>query len=155
MKKSIISLFIVFFAINFSISQNNILKFKGKITNPNSDEASIKDDNGYIKYFKISTSGEFADTLNIPKEGTYTFSDGRETSAIYLEKDFDLTLNLNTEKFDETIKYSGVGAGCNNYLAKKYMINEIVLSDYSVYKLDEDGFLNTLDSVQILYTNLI
>jgi len=92
----------------------------GKITNPNASKVRISG-NDFKKSIKMK-DGVFADTLNIPKSGYYTFSDGRETSAMYLNKGTKVTITLDTKEFDETITYTGSDE--SNYLAKKYMLLE-------------------------------
>jgi thiol-disulfide isomerase/thioredoxin len=107
---------------NFLISQNQSVKLSGCIENPNHSDVKIYGPNRYMKVISLS-NGCFSDTLMVDK-GSYTFSDGNESSAIYLLPGYDLNITLNTEEFDESIKYEGVGAGNNNYLAKIYLYNE-------------------------------
>jgi len=60
----------------------------------------------------------FSDTINNVEKGYYRFTDGTESSAIYLENGFDINLILDTKEFDESINYTGNGSDVNNYLAK-------------------------------------
>jgi len=155
MKKLLLNLLLILFAVNVGLSQTNIVKLSGIITNPNGDEALIKNDSGFVKYFELDKKGKFKDTLSIPKNGFYTFSDGRETSTIYLENGFNIKLSVNTEEFDETINYEGIGSDCNNFLAQKYMINELNFADYSIYNLDEKEFLHKQDSINDLFSKML
>ena len=102
--------------------QNQMVKFSGCIENPNNEEVAIYGPNRYRKVIKLS-EGCFSDTLMVPR-GNYSFSDGNESTALYLEPGYDLKISLNTEQFDETIIYKGIGDKPNNFLAKYYLYNE-------------------------------
>ena len=104
------------------IGQNQVVKFSGCIENPNHKEVTIYGPNRYKKVIKLS-EGCFSDTLMVPI-GNYSFSDGNESTALYLEPGYDLKISLNTDQFDETIIYKGIGDKPNNFLAKYYLYNE-------------------------------
>jgi thiol-disulfide isomerase/thioredoxin len=101
-------------------SKADYVLFSGKITNPNGSKVRISG-NDFKKTIKMK-DGVFADTLNIPKNGYYTFSDGRENTAMYLKKGAKVNVTLDTKEFDETITYTGSDE--SNFLAKKYMMLE-------------------------------
>ena len=150
----LITLFIATYG--FSQDKNLLVKVSGKIENPNYGSVAIVNGIGFEKVMKLSETGEFSDTLTIPKTGMYSFADGRESSVIYLAKDYDLHITLNTKEFDETIKYTGVGAENNNFLAQKYLINEKEIGDgYALYGSDEKGFLEKQKSVDEKYFALL
>ncbi len=104
------------------IGQNQVVKLSGCIENPNHKEVKIYGPNKYLKVIPLS-NGCFADTLKVDK-GSYSFSDGNESSAMYLAPGYDLKIKLNTKEFDESINYEGIGSENNNYLAKIYLYNE-------------------------------
>ncbi len=152
MKKS--TLFLIFVIITFFSCKKEISKdyvvISGKIENPNSDSLSILNKNqDLIKVIFLKKDKTFRDTLNLP-EGYYSLSDGKENTQIYLEPKFDLNVSLNAKEFDESIFYKGVGANENNYLAKKYLLEESFgkLNYYGYYaKLNEKDFINLTDSL--------
>jgi len=77
-------------------------------------------------------------------------SNGNENTIIYLKPKFDLNLYINTKEFDESIFYKGIGSNENNYLAKKYLLEESFgkLYYYGYYaKLSEKDFLKLTDSL--------
>lgn len=121
---TILTTLILSFSLGFINSQDfpGIVKISGKITNPNEDKISIIK-KGYKKEIQLNENGEFSDTLKI-KAGEYTFYDYRESSALYLEPGFNLEITLDTKEFDETIQYSGIGSGPNNFLANYFMFKE-------------------------------
>ena len=94
--------------------------FSGKITNPNGTKVRIKGDD-FKQSIKMN-DGVFADTLRIPNDGYYQFSDGRENTAMYLKKGAKVNITLDTKEFDETITYTGSDE--SDFLAKKYMLLE-------------------------------
>ena len=140
---------------NFSYAQSFIVKISGQITNVKSNTASIKDQNRVVKVISIHEDGSFSDSLDVLNTGFYSFVYSRESTKIYLSDGYNLKIKLNTAEFDETIKYSGKGAECNNFLAAKFLVNESVFGDYSDYKLEEKDFLNLRDSVQMVYTEML
>ena len=156
--KNIVLIIIVFFAIAAVYGQNNklIVKFSGKIENPTYSSVAIVNNNDFKKIFKLNDKNEFSDTLAIPHKGMYTFSDGRESASIYLDKDYDIHLTLNAKEFDETIKYTGKGAENNNFLAQKYLINEREIGDgYALFASDEKTFLEKQGNVDKQYFDLL
>lgn len=96
----------------------------------------------------ISLEGTFLDTLTLQNDGFYQLYVGRERAEIYLEKGQNLTVNLNTEEFDESLKYSGDLANPNNFLAQKYLWNEKNLDFKYLFTRDEDSFLDKLNADQ-------
>lgn len=115
------------FSVNLFYCQdyNKIVKLSGKISNPSSDMIIIRGIN-FKKIIKVSSDGEFSDTLKI-ETGDYSFYDSKESTSLYLEPGYDLNITVNTKEFDETIKYSGIGERPNNFLASYFMFKEKIL----------------------------
>ena len=151
MKKTILLITII---IIFISCKNEKLKdyviLSGKIENPNSDSILIFNRNqDLVKIIKLQKDNTFKDTLDVT-EGYYSLSDGKESTQIYLKPKFDLNLSINTKEFDESIVYNGKGANENNYLAKKFLLEESFgkLRYYGYYaKLSEKEFLKLTDSL--------
>ncbi|NQY07426.1 MAG: hypothetical protein HRT68_14830 [Flavobacteriaceae bacterium] len=97
--------------------------FSGTITNGEDEVLKIRGGNGFEHEIEIDEAGKFADTIQL-ENGYYTFSIGRERSSLYLSQGDNLQLTMNTEEFDESIKYTGDGSVENNYLAQKAMMYE-------------------------------
>ncbi|MCK4664857.1 MAG: TlpA family protein disulfide reductase [Bacteroidales bacterium] len=70
---------------------------------------------------KLNKNGSFNIRFEIHKPQMAVFNDGNEITRMFIQPGDSLYLTLNTEEFDETIKYSGKGASENNYMAAKYM----------------------------------
>ena len=119
MKKFFVAGLLVFSALN-AISQ---VKFTAKIANRNSDSLVIRGANSFRQVIKIGKNDVFAGTFAAPK-GFYQFSDGVESSSLYLHPDSDVNLTMDAKMFDETIVYKGKGVNESNFLAKHSLDNE-------------------------------
>ncbi|MFY0686570.1 MAG: TlpA family protein disulfide reductase [Cyclobacteriaceae bacterium] len=112
----------------------------GKVENPVSNNISIRGDE-FSQNIDVEDDGSFSDTLRI-KEGYYTFSHGERTT-FYLKPGENIYMTIDTEAFDETASYEGTGAERNNYLAKKYLLDEEVSGSYKeMMLLDEKAFVS-------------
>ena len=126
--------------------------FSGKITNPNSSKVRVTGDD-FKQSIKME-NGEFADTLRIPKNGYYTFSDGRENTAMYLKKGSKVNVTLDTKEFDETVTYTGSDE--SNFLAKKYMLIEnSKLDGKPLTELSANEITNKADSLKQQINDLL
>ncbi len=99
--------------------------FSGKILNSKDKEVIVYTNNkSFEKKIPINPEGVFNDTLRIENKGYYRFNIGSESTAIHLKKGDELNVSINTTEFDESIVYTGNASEINNYLAKKYLLNE-------------------------------
>ena len=106
--------------------QNEVVKdyatISGKITNHLGKNGSLRAE-GYQKEIHINEDGTFSDTVHVGVKGkVFTFSDGNEVTDVFLKNGYDLHLTLNTDEFDESLKYTGKGAENNNFLAQKMLL---------------------------------
>ena len=118
--------------------------FSGKITDKSTDSIVLRT-RTYSKTIKVNENGTFKDTLKV-ETGMYNFFDGNESTNIYLKNGYDLNMTLDTKMFDETIKYSGIGAETNNYLAKKSLLEEKIYPP-SLFDLEEDSFKKKIGEI--------
>ncbi|WP_157206385.1 TlpA family protein disulfide reductase [Mariniflexile maritimum] len=109
----------------------------GKITNQTSDSIVVRS-RTYSKTIKVNPDGTFKDTLKV-ETGIYNFTDGSESSNFFLKNGFDINLTLDTKQFDETIKYTGIGAEHSNFLAKNMLMQEQLLDLDALSALDMEG----------------
>lgn len=119
----------------------------GAVENNAADNAIIRGNN-FEARVPIDGSGAFSDTLHIKNDGLYEMYIGRERTGIYLEKGKNLSVSLNADGFDETIKYSGDLANTNNLLAAKFLWEEENTDYKELYSLDETSFLEQVDKRQ-------
>ena len=122
MKKVIL---LILFAIGSTQAQNGgeMVSFKGKIANRNSDSIVVTGEN-FAKTIKLNKRGVFEDTFEIPSTGLFQFFDGSERSLLFLKNGYKLELAMDAKQFDESIVYKGNGAKENNYLVKKALADE-------------------------------
>ena len=115
-----------------SLSQNT--KLSGEITNPVKDVV-------YARYFQpnletrrydlvildscVVKNGKFNLSFDLDSLMDLQFYDGNEQFGLSLMPNDDLNLKLNTAYFDETIRFSGIGAERNTALSLVTLIQEI------------------------------
>ena len=127
-KEIVTIILIVLAGIYFMINANTKLNQKsngvvitGKISNLAGEEISfINQDTSYTT--KANTNGSFHISFDLDS-GTYlSFRHGLESTAMYVYPGDKIELTINTELFDETIKYSG--SPTSSFLAKKFLLEE-------------------------------
>lgn len=111
----------LFFACQ-TTKTTNAVKITGTIENPVSEKATIR--YGDSIHTAEVVDGKFFLDFELTKPEMITFNHGRESGGLYLEPGDNVTLTLNPEQFDETLKLAGEGAEESNYLLTKYLLNE-------------------------------
>ncbi|GAB1855565.1 TlpA disulfide reductase family protein [Flavobacteriaceae bacterium MHTCC 0001] len=144
--KNILYLFTILCVLSCKTEPKDYVTFSGKITNKNSDSLLIRS-RTYTKTIPVSEDGTFNDTLKL-ETGIYNIFDGKESSLVFLKNGFDLNLTLNTNEFDETIKYTGFGAEHSNFLAQNNLLNEKLLDVDAMSNLDMAGMKEELKHIE-------
>lgn len=137
MKKLIVCLAALAIVACKEEARKDYVTFSGKITDKNSDSIVLRT-RTFSKTIKVNQDGTFKDTLKV-ETGTFNFYDGGESTNVFLQNGFDLNMTLDTKMFDETIKYTGVGAETNNYLAQKALMEESLYPP-SLFDMGEEDF---------------
>src|SRR5690606_27434878 len=110
--------------------------FSGTITNKNSDSLIIRSHfSPYTKTITVNPDGTFSDTLKV-ETGIYNLYDGSESTNLFLKNGFELTVTIDTEEFDESVTYTGIGAEHSNFIAKEYLLQEKLLNLDDLIDLD-------------------
>jgi thiol-disulfide isomerase/thioredoxin len=122
MKKFFVSSLLLFAALNVIGQAKDQIKFTAKIANRNSDTLVIQGKD-FKQVIPINKNEIFVASFEAPK-GFYAFSDGTESSRLYLKPNSDITLTMNAKEFDETIVYKGKGVNESNFLAQQALRNE-------------------------------
>jgi len=138
MKKLIYVLVVALGVFSCKEGPKDYVTLSGKITNQNSDSLVVRS-RIYSKKIDVNKDGTFSDTLKV-ETGNYSIFDGGESTSLYLKNGFDLTMTLDTKQFDETVKYVGIGADANNYLAATALLQESVFEDEDLFKLEKKEF---------------
>ncbi len=119
----------------------------GKIENHVGDEIKITG-RGFEKIIKMDENGSFKDTLKVNEKNTkYMLFDGNEYADLFLKNGYEVNINLDTKKFDETIKFSGKGAETNNYLADKTRMQKELFTP-SLFDAEEKEFDATVETIE-------
>lgn len=114
--------FLLLLLASASLFAQEKMKFSAKVQNRNSDSLTIRS-RKFTKVMVADKKGNFKDEFAV-EPGLYQLFDGAEVATIYLKNGFDLALNLDAKMFDESISYKGKGEKENNFLAKKYLMEE-------------------------------
>jgi len=153
MKRIILVLLVFITIVSCKKEKKNYVLFSGKIENKNSNLLSIIDNkNKKVREIEVSETGTFKDTI-FDANGYFRFSDGKESSEIYLKDGYEVTLNMNAKEFDESIVYSGIGSNENNFLVQKYLTNEQTGGPQKLFLLEEDAFLKKMDDQKTDFLN--
>lgn len=137
--RKIILIFLLAIVSTYAQSTGELVSFKGKIANRNSDSIAIVSNNKVVKTIKLNKRGQFEEKFEIPATGLFQLFDGKESTLLFLKNGYALELNMDAKKFDESIVYNGNGATENNYLAKKALEDE-------TFGKELDGFLTEEES---------
>lgn len=140
------------------VENKKLTTFSGQILNPFTDSVWIEN----YQYFRpqkkiyaaaLDSLGKFEFSIELTQSYTMDFTDGRESTSIFLSPGDKLFLSLNTKQFDESITYKGVGDVNNNYLKERYLRfydNKIFMIYNLRDSLGVEGGINYLDSLQKL-----
>jgi len=123
MNKLFVTGLLIFSALNVIGQSKNQVKFTAKIANRNSDTLVIKGNDNFKQVIPINKKETFVASFDAPK-GFYVFSDGTESSRLYLKPNSEVNLTMNAKEFDETIVYKGKGVDESNFLAQQALRNE-------------------------------
>ncbi len=137
-------------------SPKDYISLSGKIENKNGSELTIRNkENKVIKTIKVNDDGTFSDTLHLAKD-RYSISDGKEYALLFLQPGAEINMNLDANKFDETLTFTGKGSKENNYIVKKLMKQESVFENVNdLYELPKDEFTASLEKIKVDFQNLL
>ena len=141
--------YLLVLSVSFSFAQTTAkgkVKFSAKIENRNSDTLTIYGPNKFKQAIPVNKKGVFEATFEVT-DGLHQFSDGSESSMLYLKGGDDLKLTMNAKEFDESIVYSGKGAKESNFLAQKALSDEkFEMELEGLLEKDEATFKAALDA---------
>lgn len=120
----------------------------GHIINPVGETVTFKFSNADDIVDSLDTENKFSTELNLSEPTEITFNHGNEHTFMYVRPGDSLSLTLNTEAFDESLKYTGIGSEINNYKAALMLLGDSVMSIKSMCMLPEDSFLLAIDSIE-------
>jgi thiol-disulfide isomerase/thioredoxin len=132
---------------------NKSVLLHGKIENPTSDILSVS--NKTDEYSTpIDSSGYFELRFEIENADYFDLECG-ELALLYISPGDSIYFTLNTDQFDETLKFSGKGSAVNNYLIEKFLLDEkmddninykeLCLSGEETFRAKTDSFIAVLE----------
>lgn len=98
----------------------------GQILHPKDQDVVVYTTNGKAGEAKLDAQGRFTLAFEWKAEGPAQLSTSEETTRLWLKPGDKLTVTIDANQFDETVKYGGPAAPLNAYLAKEYMAFEWV-----------------------------
>ena len=125
----------------------NQVTITGEITNPKGESVIFSNqDTSYST--TTNKDGAFTISFNLDSATNLNFEHGVERTAMYVKPGDKIKLSIDTEEFDETIKYEGSEE--SSFLAKLYLLAEkndflgevLYLSNLEEYKAILDIFKN-------------
>jgi len=123
----------------------NQVTITGEITNPKGESVIFSNqDTSYST--TANEDGSFVISFNLDSATNLNFEHGVEHTAMYVKPGDKIKLSIDTEKFDETVKYEGSEE--SSFLAKLYLLSEendflgevFYLSNVKEYKAILDTF---------------
>ncbi|WP_431137450.1 TlpA family protein disulfide reductase [Psychroserpens mesophilus] len=148
MKRLIIVLFVISITACKQEPKIDYAILSGKVENTKATNALLNSVD-YKREIAIKEDGTFTDTLQIPENGFYSLSIGREFTPLYLSAGDNLNVTIDAKKFDETVTYSGEGSVENNYLAAKTLNNSKATANaVEFYSMEEDAFKTKLSEIK-------
>jgi len=141
---------IIYFAMNTNTAPNQVT-ITGEITNPKGESITFSNqDTSYST--TINEDGTFSIIFNLDSATYLNFQHGIENTAMYVHPEDKIKLTIDTELFDETIKYKG--SSSSSFLSKKYLLKEE--NDFFgkvFYMSSAEEYKNALDSFKIAVIN--
>ena len=112
----------IYFANNKKTkTESNKVTISGKITNPRGESITFSNqDTSYST--STNTNGTFSISFELDSATYLRFEHGPEGTPMYVYPGDKINLAIDTELFDETIKYRG--SLSSSFLANKYLLNE-------------------------------
>lgn len=124
--------------------------FAGEIVNPTNKHVVLYKDNIILDSAKLGENNRFSFELDSISEGLYHFNHAREYQYIYLEQGDSIQIRLNTIDFDESLAFSGSGAGINNFLLDIFLASEeeesLIRSTY--FELNPEEFHQRIETLR-------
>tara|TARA_B100000902_G_scaffold22218_1_gene26777 strand:- start:21241 stop:22467 length:1227 start_codon:yes stop_codon:yes gene_type:complete len=149
-KPFIIVLYIILFSIlSCTKTDSNTVIIEGTITNPIGESVTFSNqDTSFSTTSNIN--GTFSISFNLNSATNLIFEHGVESTNMYVYPGDRIILTLDTEEFDESIKYEGSPE--SSFLAKLYLIAEendflgesLYLNDINEYNTILDTFQNKI-----------
>ena len=145
-KKLSIYTIIIFQFSCTNVDQSDVI-IRGSITNQIGNDVSfITDDTTYNT--TVDETGAFMITFHLDSAVYIRFQHGLESSYMYVKPKDRIALNIDTQEFDETLKYKNSPE--SSFLAEKLLIREKMdFLGESLYLMNEPEYQSYLDEYKV------
>ncbi|TSE09276.1 MULTISPECIES: peroxiredoxin family protein [Aquimarina] len=106
-------------------SKREYTYFGGEIVNPNTNYVILSKGYDYRDTILLDKNNRFLHKIENLENGLYSFRHNPENQVVLLEKGDSILIRLNTLEFDESLVFTGDGAGKNNFLIEMFIQNEM------------------------------
>lgn len=127
MKLYTASLFILslFLGCNSTSEKMDSAYIGGEIINPNNNYITLFINENQRDTIYLDENNRFLHQIENLETGIYKFTHGGEYQTVLIEPKDSIMFRLNTNDFDESLVYTGIGAKKNNYIIKAFLNDEI------------------------------
>ncbi|NRA91284.1 MAG: redoxin domain-containing protein [Psychroserpens sp.] len=123
--------------------------FGGEIINPSNNYLTLSSQTGERDTIYLNENNRFLFKVDSVIPGLYSFAHGGEYQNILLEPQDSLWFRLNTNDFDESLVYTGVGSKKNNYFIKAFLDDEIESREFmNTSHLEPEEFMEHMNSLR-------
>ena len=112
---------------------------------------------GHIDTFLLDAQGRFGHKIKLDSADMYFFLHGDQTNLCYLRPGDSLLVYSNMMSFDNSMQFSGMGAGFNNLILRISLIsaNEIDMLTNLIYRSDKEMLLSYINQYDLSKQNEI
>lgn len=96
----------------------------GQILHPKDQDVAVYTTNSKAGETKLDVQGRFTLSFEWKAEGPANLETSEEMTRLWLKPGDKLTVTIDANQFDESVKYGGAAAPLNAYLAREYMAFE-------------------------------
>lgn len=125
---------------------------EGEITNANEDVVLLtylRGVNSQTDTIQFKDHRQFRAKIPLEDPKYILFRHGNEYQVLFLCPGDSVRMTLNTDDFDESMKFSGIGATANNYLISSFLFSEQKGYDHDgIYQLEPPQFIAQVDTIR-------
>jgi len=134
MKKLLLALLIY----TGAMAQDNLINFKGNITNTTADSVVVTSKSGrWHRAMALNAKGHFEGKIQ-QGANVFTLSVGDVKTQIWLENEFDLTISADAKNFVQTLHFEGAGAKENDFIVGMERDKHKLVEKYKAAFTDEE-----------------
>jgi len=134
---------------NSNSTQGDYAFFGGEIINPSNNYITFNNTVGNRDTIYLDKNNRFLHKVDSLKPGLHSFTHGGEYQTILIEPNDSLFFRLNTNDFDESLVYTGIGSKKNNYFIKSFLDDEIENKKFSkTSHLEPEDFVEHMEKLR-------